>query len=863
MMCKMYTICVLQNKYSMEMERLLMKIWARISCIMLVLLVIFAAIPVSAIEEGAEEDKPEDFVILLDCSMSLGSNDPQNLCLEACKNFVDKLPTQNARVSVIAFGYADGAAYTYSSQFNMELVQDAELVHVIVPFGDLSSTEAKGQYKNTVENAIISNRNNKDTWTPIGHALAAAVDMLEQSGSADGKACIILVSDGVHEPKTAYQDKNLISPASELAGKHQWPIYSIELNYNNSDKFEVERAQVLLDQICANSGDRAVGRISCETPRDVHVAFQKIFHDFYNLGGDLEDLVKEVQLPGEYMFEIPALTSEATVDIFGASIEYVELVNVAQGASQKIKGDVETENLIAVVEEGSYYSVKMLCPAAGQWKVLMHGDANATVLVSNSTLQEMGLTMVANPSNSTETLTKKDTIAVDAFFAYHESEVHNSSFYVENPASVVVYNHNGTTQEFVMDATPSGYTYQLKLSDIPSGAFDIRVVLNHSMFRNGKKISNSESFKTENLPLQMTDMGPMTLKAYVNGDFERIDLNQIFNNPDKDPITYSFGCISDRTAAFNHTVESDYLEIAAGLVPGTFEVELTAKDPDMEQPLTYTFTLVVDNRLPQAGKIKDISLLADFYGFQEPERTEASVVLNEYFLDPDGMPLTYSVEVINPSVANVERVGDVLCLTALSAGETVVTVTAEDGCDSISTEFKISVSSGKAAWNAKNGPRIAIAAVIFAIFCIVVMVIRGNMRVKGEWNIKVSNGSAECYFDRLNIRSSTKAGRSKKGKFSMIEMLSEITPYMKGDTKLASSINAHLQGNTAVKSIFLKGVTAKKGCKVCGIPNKKTNIVVSYNGTTKWKSFDVTGGYFTVVMNKPDGTHLDIRMELL
>ena len=80
--------------------------WARISCLMLALLLVVTALPVFAEEgdEGAQEDPPKDFVILLDCSMSMGDNDTKTLCLQACWNFLDTLPVYDTRVSIIALG---------------------------------------------------------------------------------------------------------------------------------------------------------------------------------------------------------------------------------------------------------------------------------------------------------------------------------------------------------------------------------------------------------------------------------------------------------------------------------------------------------------------------------------------------------------------------------------------------------------------------------------------------------------------------------------------------------------------------------------------------------------------------------------
>ena len=119
------------------------KWWARIGCLLLALLLAASALPVfaagdeSVLEEDAQEDVTDDFVILLDCSMSTSANDTKNLCLQACWDFLDKLPIYDTRVSIMTFGYEvkDGEDYDYYddySSFTVESEADKKLIHEIV-----------------------------------------------------------------------------------------------------------------------------------------------------------------------------------------------------------------------------------------------------------------------------------------------------------------------------------------------------------------------------------------------------------------------------------------------------------------------------------------------------------------------------------------------------------------------------------------------------------------------------------------------------------------------------------------------------------------------------------------------------------
>lgn len=679
-------------------------LFAIVMALMLGMLTVSAA----ADDAGAYEEMPDNFVILLDCSRSLETNDPQNLCLQACKNFVDKLPSQNAKVSVVAFGYRDGEAYTYSADYGISAHdKNSELIHTIIPLGDLNSTEATSEYKAIVESTNANNRGNSKTWTPISYAIAASVDMLEKASVQDGKACIILVSDGVNEPygignaEGGYSmvwDDRLVESASLKAGNHQWTIYSIALNYGNKDAVETRKAASYLDKICANSGARNVGVIACEKPIDVHVAFQRIFRDFYRLAQKDPTVIK---LPGSYSFQIPELTSEACVDIFSedttTNIESVKLVNVTDGTETWINKNVDDSNLVAVIEEGSYYSVKMFCPKAGEWKVEVYGDNDARVLVSSTEIKEMGLKMQTTPSDLSTAMNKGDSISVDSFFYYRTIELRNHEFYLTHKAKLLVTQGNKTVKEYEMDASTSGYHCDLSLRDLSGGSYKLQVLLEDVMFRDGKKYSNAEEFKIENKPLTVASTQKMSFDAYVNATVGPIDLNNIFNNPDGDPISCTVRCVNERSAEFQTTLDNGYLSINTGFKPGAYTLEIDAKDPDMKNPVSYkSIELNITNRPPeQREKLGKQTLLVNTYPFHKTDMKQLALSLDDYFTDPDGVALTYTASVDSNCVELLQN-GASIQLTPKEVGTCTVSLTASDGIEELSTSFEVKVEDGKA-----------------------------------------------------------------------------------------------------------------------------------------------------------------------
>lgn len=779
-------------------------------------LTVFLLLPTTAAFADEQlESTPADFVILLDCSWSLNVNDPSNLCIHACKNFIDKLPTQDARVSVISFGYMDeDSGFPFSGRFEVDS-PDAKYIHEIIPLASQSNAEAKQSYKDIVEETFIVNTKDKQSYTPIGHALAAAVETLEQNDSADSNACIILVSDGVLDSPTLSTDRNkrLATEASKAAGEHGWPIYCIGVNYNNNNQGEVNQAKQLLDGICAMSGERNIGNIGCETPRDVHVAFKQIFDDFY--GRDPGETI-EMNLPGEYFFEIPNLTSEASIDIFGDSVEYVELINIDEGTTRKISSSKEEADLITAVEPEVYYSIKLVCPKAGNWKIKIYGDANATVLASNSTLQELGLKMIANTTGIPTELTKNDSITVDACFSYHGTEIHNNPFYEENDANVRVISGNGTTKEFSMEANSDGYSCKIPVSSIPSGNFEVQVVLKHTMFRNGVKISNSQFFSAVNLPLEKLNAAPISLKAYVNGNTDPIDLSRLFKNPDGDAIEYDLICTSDRTAQFEKQVDADYMTIKACLLPGSYQLKITAKDEDMSSPLTYdALTLEVVNREVTHKNLRTVELWTDKYAFQDKAVGAVTVDMNEYFTDPDGVELQYSVEGTGDGIASVTQSGSSLTLIPSAEGKTSFTVTASDGASSTSDELKVSVLSGKSAFWRDNWIYFVIAAVILLVLILILVTLLKNKKVKGYWTVSVQISGAMYSVNDFNLVHNTSVG--KKGKFTLKDLLNDVAPYL-GIVGWTSISPDYFPANSDVSKICFTGVIRKVGCTVTHLP---------------------------------------------
>lgn len=875
------------------------KWWARLICLLLALLLAATALPAFAAEgdeEGAQEDSVKDYVILLDCSLSTTFNDPKNLCLQACWNFLDKLPLYDTRVSVFTFGYElkKDPGYTDFESFTVTSEQDMALIHELVPLSELTSSADRDQYKLLVQRALEEDRHevkdedgNVRTFTPYTHALAAAVDMLEKNTDpADTRnACIILITDGVLDDRAYFnpndpygigkEAERLLTEASQKAGTHDWPVYSVQLNYANADKHESELATQRLTQISANGGRNSIGSVECQDDNDVFAALMKIFADFNGIYPIPEPDVQ--MLPGSVYFDVAALTSEASIDIFGEGISAVSLYQVDENDRRikeyrtNISSDVEQKDLMVTASEG-YYSIKLICPDEGRWEVYIEGTGGVEVLVSSSTLQEMRLNMTTVPEQGETGLTKNDSIEVDALFTYHGMDEDDNDIYTAMPAVLKVFDVNNRTIKTIDQsytdlyrADETGYHFTLPLNLFPNeAAIKLQVVVEDGMFRDGIKHSNIASFKFDDLATSLAETADArSLEAHVGGEF-KLDMREIFVNPDGDPLEYTLTCKNDASMAFEHAMDADQMTIQAGLKPGVYEVSIEVKGENV----TYdklTLTVVNDYPYMTAKKLPDMELWSDSYSFQDIGSVVNTLNLNDYFSDPEGMPLSYTLQTSEGGIVTLDENSGMLTANTIEGieGKVIVTVTAADGIapDSVATaSFEISVVSGKMVFWRENWIYFAIAAVILLAIVITIIVIFKNKLVKGQWQISVDDcGLTHQIPDMIDMAGFTSVG--KKSKFKVSDLMDELALFLPDGWALKIAKYFSVPG---ADSLMMVGVTKPKGCTVTNIPRGNANVKVNVNGMDVTRSnVSVYSGTLTFVLTDSNGDQLTITMTLM
>lgn len=843
-----------------------MKKTLRWLCLTLALVLCLSLLPGRA--RAAEEDAANpttDFVLVLDCSGSLEQSDPELLCLDACNMFVDMLPLENARISVIAFGYKDNGEYTYSAKY--QVTHDRNRVHVITPLQEATTLKARGEVQENILSAVEKgSASSGTTLTPIGMAVLGAVDLLEVSGTADNNACIVLLSDGRLSSTSISNNQECVDTAIVSAKSHNWPIYCIELNYDGANDYDNDYwgARSVMTRLASETGAGEYGWLEAKSADEISKAFINIFNRFMAKGeGNISSLTANSTGLVETTVTIEELTSQANIVVTGASLTKVELVNTTDNSTRTIANDIEEANIVASVETGSYISINLVCPTPGDWIVRSYGDPNATITMYDCSIKELELVLLSDPVlDGSQIMSKNQTITFDAYFAYHGvSLLANNYYQLKQPKLLVTNTVTGQMQEFPMVSGANGYSYTLTLGDVGSGAYCVRARLDDTMFRNGVKYSDALYYSTENLTCEIiqSPMAPMT--GYVGSQLPKVDLSQYISNPDRDALEYTLSCVSDRSLTFNYTIDDqDYLYLDTGMTPGTHELELTVQDGDMTEPLRLGLTLTVENRPVERHELPQVELWIDRYSFQEVPVTTSSVDLADFFYDPDGVELTFSgAACTHEALVSFSLDGSVLSVEPLAKGETQITFQVSDGVAVEEAALTVKVVSGKAIYWAENWIWYAIGLAITGIIVLLVLFLIANKKVKGNWTITIEEPDTyhSAKIEHLNIRANTRLG--SKRSFLLKDLLVAVRPMMSGDSDYFSSA---IPTSTAFDRIEMKGISGSRGCVLDNIPRNDPKIKISYNGGDRSSKFKVVSGKVVIRIEQANGFNLDITLRV-
>lgn len=885
-----------------------MKRMYRILCVLLTVCLLLSMAPAKA-EAALSEMIPAvdstDFVLVLDCSGSLQGDD-RALAISACKMFVDLIPVENARVSVITISKAGASpnVYTFSKDFMddmeeyekkgmfpylfaRETADDFKALHSVIQLSETKDLAVKQAYKDRIEDAsrLIGGR------SPITHALAAALDTLEQNGTKPGNGCVVLLTDGEMTSGEASESEALKTWVIEKADTQEWPIYCIDTNFGK------DRDDGLLNEISKGSG-YANGKMKSESAVEICGHFLEIFNHFMENKNGLQEKVDLESGIAEHKFSIPMLSSETNIVVAGSepgqalNIHKVEIYR--EGSSEPIitvtENDLNKEignptTVMATVEKGVYYCLKLLAPKAGDYILKAYGDKNTktSILVYDSSLQEMDLVMTTDPAGGENpvALARDQEITVNAAFSYADFKVSTTDevergYYEKQAAVLYAYDaQNNVVFKDTMSIGDNGYHYKLKLNEttIPSDKnFRLSVgIEKNEMYRTGQKESNSVWFIAGNRPPVLTVTDPISLQGHVNMELEPDTLlGTLYTEPDGDIMNYELtgfkqilanGSVNISAFESGLRENTDAVWIRAGLKPGQFEATLNLIEAGSGITLEVPVKMEIQNTPMNCTGIDAIEVWTDYFPFfQTDEKLNWECDLNDYFTDYENVPIEFTVnedadsgllEMTHAEGSNVLQ----LKATGEELGKTSLTIVArqyagDEVTDTLELTVPVNVKNGKAEFWKDNWIWFALAAGLIALIVLIIIFLSKSTRAKGRWEITYEENGTYENVGTIRINSSLRCGRKKK--FMFHEMITQINNSADGLNPIVARVSGYLQ-DPAIRNIQIKGITfGSTGFIVNNIPKDGGKITIEYLGRRCVKKVKVTGGRIQFIIKMTD-----------
>ena len=732
-----------------------------------------------------EEKENIDFVLVLDCSKSMDSSDPESLSISAAKMFVDMLPVENTRVAVVGFGPEWGKS-TYVLDYDSKTDTMSKVAYDL----NAVSTQEKAEVKNSVE-AIKAEGAKADgdlTYTQVGYALETANDILQKNNSKKNSACIVLMSDGrltekeSIKKKDAYKSGNMtlyksVENAVDVASENEWPVYCLELNYDglkSGDSWMKNTAIQQMTRIAEGTGGK---RIEVNSPSQIDEAFTEIFSRFFeNDNFEVSNLTLH-NGKAEKEFNVPDMTAEASIIISGTETAQIDSVEITdpKGVSKKYEKSEQSDSRIITFENKKYIMIKLLQPTVGQWSVAAYGKDGITIKVMSTSIQEMNLHLTTQ-QDTEGTLQKGKPVEFTASFVYNGISYSSEKFYQENPAFLEIVE---TGDRFEMTSGADNYKGTVTFND--SGVYTVRAVVESGYFRNDRKESETFTFSVDNLPTEAS--GTMENQEMGLNDKKEIDCTKYFSNPDNDTLYYDLqkDATSGITGEFD---DKGVLTLKTGEKAGEYEVTVTARDGGMDETVNQTFVVTIANQPAKTKGSDKIKCKVSYNTDSLPEWLlniagvdsvgDAVINCEEEFEDPDGIPLVYDIKDLGNTdvveIANHAEDNGTIDIAGKAKGEVEFTLQATDASDSAVVLTKTvsvdSVDMKAYVWSQVKWKVIAVLVILIVIIVLLISLFAGR-KIYGVWDVAI-NGE----YEEETRLSSLAAG--KKSKVSLNAILNDL-----------------------------------------------------------------------------------------
>ncbi len=770
--------------------------------IIVLMLSVFVFIFQQSVLGAVKDDTPIEFVLVLDCSGSLNRSDEQKLSVSAAKMFIDMLPSENARLSIVAFGntYGERAHITeMMKNYQSPLVQDR--ITCAYALGDITSPESKAEAKTIIEQITTGVG---ETYTPMGFALDAACEILEAGHAASHSAAIVVLSDGrVSGQLDSYnggKDFYSIDNAAAKAFANGWPVYCLELNYDQANTaqaaYPYNIAYYQMRQIPEKTNGEHIELLSASQAQK---AFSDIFSKFFTASPQIQEGV--IQSDSLVLdFTVDEMVAETNVILTGdiAGVSEIKLSNENGLTYSYTQSMVEEERIVTFDKQ--YIAAKLLIPKTGKWNVTVSGAAGVKIGMYAVSMREMNLQLSAAFSGDKDTISKGTEISFTASYLYNDTIYSSEAVYKNTDAYLVI---EETGERFPMVGGTNNYTGVVKFSN--EGTYTVKACVEESgLFRNGRKESGGYVFSVTNHPVSIAkEMEAVQLSP--GGSLE-IDCTQYFKDEDNESFSYEVSVpqTANITAEFS---ESGILTLRAGTQTGEYEIKLIARDSSSKAELSFLMT-VENQPLKLNGKDKAAyRFITDKQGLPEAVLSlfdfdfdmQGEIYFEEFFEDSDGMPPIIELsEKQNHPAITVAKDTDKLILTATENGEATYILKATDASDSsLSCTITLVVTAQGAFYQIWQSIKLFVYLAIGLLIVLFIIWAAGKCgrKIYGVWDLTYNK-----YVENDTLLKLLPSGGKTKCKLTVL--IQELT----NDSSVNFGKITVIAGNCYEKKVIFKGL---------------------------------------------------------
>ena len=766
----------------------------------------------------AADDTSRDFVLVLDCSGSMNRNDKEGLTKIAAEKFIDLLPVEHkTRLSIVTFGPNYGSeAYSINTSKGKEETFSDKRIKLAYDLQELTNDK-----KESVKKILDKEIKQSGEYSPIGYALETATTVLEKGEALSGadNTAIILLTDGQVEGQSDgynnLMDYDSIERAVSVAESKGWPVYCMELNYNNENKQGSGLPGIAYYQMRENIPMKTgTEPLELKDASQAEDAFSKIFEKMYSISvEESEERISNGKATKSVT--VKDMTAEQNIILQGDSKAVEKVIKIELrgpgGVTYEFKpGDKRSTDgkvNINFSNEKKYINVKMLAPLTGEWSVtaeVSEPKAVEGLIIKFKSISMMDTNLQLESDRTSGEIASGEKITFTAKYVYNGTEYTSDTFYKKHPAKLYV-NDDAISMNASTESYSADYTFEKK------GSYKVYVDIESDDFRTGHKKSGELSFTIDNEPIKADEANPIEdITIGAGKEAKPINLKEHFINDDGDKVTYKVNY--DHTVFISHKLTGDNLVMTAGTRKGEYEIEVVATDGSSGEGAVQKFYLNVENQPIELVGSPEVTINLEY---DDPDKKSYPILYSDYFSDPDE---------IAPRIALLGDLGENLEIEESDThkGITLVAngpcnksfeITAVDASDITQSQvIKVNVISEGGITKVLHRFRILIIILVVLLIIFIVSLIAAFLgrKIYGMWDITPDSGSGET------DREIGKTGSGKKASCSLNALLDELG--IVGELGRARMV----AGNNFNKIVYFENLKDMDSVEYDGLPVEDT-----------------------------------------